>query len=77
MFDDLVANSNTPVVLVKPELVNPTLVSTRAALNALEWVRKEIVRLKAPDQFRLGIREQSVQRLCARLLRDNAPANRR
>ncbi|MFB3813728.1 MAG: hypothetical protein ACE14L_06410 [Terriglobales bacterium] len=41
----------------------------RQAMDALEWARKEIVRVNAPDQFRNGIRERRVQQLCKELLR--------
>ncbi len=45
----------------------------REVLEALEWARREVLRLNAPDQFRNGMRERRVQQLCLRLLRGTAP----
>ncbi len=42
----------------------------RDALEALEWARREVLRVNAPDQMRNGIRERSVQQLCRQLLRE-------
>ncbi len=41
----------------------------REALEALEWARREVLRVNAPDQMRNGIRERRVQQLCRQLLR--------
>ncbi len=41
----------------------------REALVALEWARKEVIRVNAPDQFRNGLRERRIQQLCEELLR--------
>ncbi len=42
----------------------------REALEALEWARREVLRVNAPDQMRNGIRERRVQQLCRQLLRE-------
>jgi hypothetical protein len=38
-------------------------------LDALGWVRTEIMRLHAPDQMRQRLREARVRALCADLIR--------
>ncbi len=51
--------------------------SMREVLEALEWARREVVRVNAPDQFRNGIRERRVQQLCLRLLRPASKVGRK
>ena len=54
------------------------MASIRQALEALEWVRREVLRVNAPDQMRNGMRERGVQKLCAQLLRGSPrPAGER
>ena len=47
---------------------NNPMPSLRDALDALDWVRRELLRAQAPDQMRNGLRERAVQKLCAELI---------
>jgi len=51
----------------EPRRASVTLL--RDALEALDWVRRELLRVQAPDQMRNGLRERAVQKLCEELIR--------
>jgi hypothetical protein len=44
----------------------------RDRLDALEWVRREMFRISAPDQIRERVAESRVQAMCAALIRGPA-----
>ena len=43
--------------------------SMRERLDALDWVRKEMMRKGSPDFLRQQLRERQIQKTCADLLR--------
>ncbi|MFB3916221.1 MAG: hypothetical protein ACE14M_05800 [Terriglobales bacterium] len=50
----------------------PSQPSIRQRLNALEWVRKEMMRKGSPDFLRARLREQQIRNRCEELVRAGA-----